>query len=123
MTKRVLDKLLEVGHADAAFQLTEKSTRYAPDYRFTLAFNAKFYDKALAIASAEYEKTKGLSLSYYTLNICLLSCLDARNRARVLAVGQACVDDQKYGIASKAFELANDPFALLNLYVISNHKV
>lgn len=49
--------------------------------------------------------------------------LDARYRARLLAVGQASMEDKKFDLARKAFELANDTFALLNLYVVSNHKV
>jgi hypothetical protein len=64
VTKRVLDRLLEAGHPDAAFQLAEGSTRYSPDFRYTLAFNAKFIEKAFSIASAEYEKAKGTLLSH-----------------------------------------------------------
>lgn len=32
------------------------------------------------------------------------------------------MDDKKYELAKRAFELADDPLALLNLYMVANHK-
>ncbi len=122
MTQRLLDRLFQAGYPDAAFQLAESSTRYSPEFRFNLAFNAKFYEKAFTIASSEYERYKGCVLNTYLLFLIFLSS-DARSRARLLSVGQASMDVHKYDLARKAFELANDPLALLNLYVVNHHKV
>lgn len=55
---------MQAGHPDAAFLIIERSTRYTPEYRFDLAFNAKIYDSAFAIASVEYEKNKGIYNSF-----------------------------------------------------------
>ena len=139
VTKRVLDRLLETGHPDAAFQLAENSTRYAADFRFTLAFNAKFFEKALSIASAEYEKSKGIVPSSLlpflfllfiktlifssAFLLSLFISVDARYRARLLAVGQASMEAKKFELSKKAFELASDTLALLHLYVVANYKV